>query len=109
MILDAILIMLIGLVQAAFSLLPPWDVSGFLFEGMRVGDDVFDPMNSGVSGTVNKTPLWHFMDLAAQWNSFLPVDHFVTIIGLFATAWTCVIGYKVVRFIIGTIRGSGTS
>lgn len=106
MIIDFILSLLIGMLDIAFALLPPWNTDELLYNTPTIDVTVTDP---GTGFDINANPLWAVIGMAAKMNYFLPIDHFFVILGVSALTFLTVLGYKFVRILIGTVRGAGTS
>lgn len=108
MIVDGLLMMLTGLIQALWDLVPQWDMHEQFFGGMYIDGRGWTVLGGFVNGAPSATGLDYGVYLLWQMNNFLPVNHFYYQVIITLTIWQVFIGYKVVKWTIGIIRGSGT-
>lgn len=105
MIVDAILAVLIGLLEGLLNVLPEWDYTSW-FTNPTTEQNVYSPFGDVPTGN---NPMFMLVVTARRWNWFLPIDHLWIMLGILTSWWTCWLGYKVIRFVWGSIRGMGTS
>jgi hypothetical protein len=87
----------------AYSLLPDWDMSKIY--GPAQHWEIYDGKNHyGESSPLQAIIWWmHY------YNDFIPFDQFLLIINLGFVLMSAILGYKLVKWIVGVIRGAGTS
>lgn len=106
MIADFFISLFVAVVNFFLSILPAWDTTSHLLNDPQSPISVFDP---ATGAGINGNAMYALIAQAAKINAFLPVDHFFAIIGLATVVFVVVTLYKVARFVLGTIRGAGTS
>lgn len=111
MIVDALIIMITGLIQALFSLLPAWDMRQII-RGPSVVGEMYTPSTGYftiMSDANHGSPLDSYWSSMWQLNKFIPVAELVAIMTIAASIWAGILLYKAIRYTIGVIRGSGTA
>jgi len=108
-IIDGLLMLLTGIVQWAYDLLPEWNIQDQLFGGMLNDGRGWTPM-SGYWETSGQpqTPLTSIFASMWQMNKYVPVDHLLAAMTLVGVFWGAVLAFRVGKWLIGVIRGSGT-
>lgn len=89
MITEALIGILDWLLEQLHGMLPEWS---------------FDPWAS--SGGQSWDAFWRSM---WQWNNFVPIDHMVLWMSTMISLFGVLLIWKFVKWILGVIRGSGTS
>lgn len=108
MIVDGLLMLLTGIVQFGYDLLPEWDITTNFINAMRVDGSGFTALGGYVEGAVEASLFDYFLVWMWQLNKFLPVDHFFGILTVYLTFWGALLTYRLAKYVIGVIRGSGT-
>lgn len=95
--------MLNTLLASLYNLLPAWDMSNIY--GPSGYWQINDGVNHGGNGSALQAVIWwmHY------YNDFVPFDHFLIIVNLGMLLMVTIIGYKLIKWIVGIIRGAGTS
>lgn len=109
MIVDGLLMLITGIVQWVYDLLPDWDITTNFSTPMKVDGMGFTPLGGYVEGATAASPLDYALATMWQLNKFIPMDHFVAALSIVVTIWVGTIAFKTGKFIIGVIRGAGTS
>jgi hypothetical protein len=105
MIADAFLSLITALINALYSALPSFDASSVT--GQVSGDpNTYSNFLGGGGGGMSS--LQAVMSDVWEMNVFFPVDHMIAIITLGLTIWGCIAALNLARWLIGTVRGSGT-
>lgn len=104
MILCGLLILLVGLLDALFALLPSWDWT--LADVPTTGNDITMWNQSGiaVSGTSALEGPWLAL---ARCNRFVPVDHLLYAVQFLGIVVAAALIFRGVKFVINVIRGAG--
>lgn len=105
MITCALLDMLTALLSSLYTILPDWSLDIGATSGAG-GGNIVDLQYTVTSGS---DPLTMILLWMQKYNNFVPFDQLVIIVTTFAGFVTAVVAYKVIRFIIGVVRGAGTS
>ncbi|MBA4292695.1 hypothetical protein C0431_06950 [bacterium] len=106
MIFDFFINLLANMISALIALLPPMDVSSTILNEPSVGNSTFHPVTGAA---VQSNPMFYLLSMAASLNAFVPVDQALIMMGLIAFVYGIMITYKIIRVVIGTLRGAGTS
>lgn len=106
MITDALIIMFGGLVSGLFALLPPWSIDIGVLAGAG-GGSIWD--NSGETVTSSLSGFETILVWAQRYNNFIPFDQLTIIISFAASFYAAMLVYRLVKWIIGILRGAGTS
>lgn len=106
MITDALIVMFGGLVSGLFALLPPWSIDIASLSGAGAGN-IID--NQGVTATSGLSGFETILVWAQRYNNFIPFDQLTLIISFAATFYAAMLVYRLVKWIIGILRGAGTS
>jgi hypothetical protein len=113
MIVDGLLMLLIGVIQFVYDALPEWTIETH-FQGMMnsaSGGEGWSPIGGYAPPQVGAqgSPFDYVLVSMWQMNKFLPVDHFFGALSMVVTFFLAVVAYKVAKYIIGVVRGAGTS
>lgn len=106
MIFDFFINLLANMISGLIALLPPLNVNDLILNEPNVGQTTFHPVTGAA---VQSNPMFYLLSMAASLNAFLPVDQVLIMLGLYALVYGIMITYKIVRVVIGTLRGAGTS
>ncbi len=106
MIADAFLALLVALLNGVFATLPAFNAASAATGQLSGDPNSYSGMLGAGSGGMSS--LQAAMVIMWQYNLFLPVDHLLAIIGFYVAVQLCVWALDAVRWLIGTIRGSGT-
>lgn len=106
MIVDFFISFFTTIINFGLSLLPAWNTTSWLLNEPWSPPPHTDPVTGF---DMNGNPLFEIMSMAARVNQFLPVDQFLVILNVGVFVFFLMMMYKFVRFIIGTVRGAGTS
>jgi len=98
-----LLVVLTGLLDALFGLLPAWEWT--LADVPTLGTEMSAWDQTGVSGEGSSltTPFL----LMARANRFVPIDHFLYAMQFLALVVGAVLIFRGIKFIINVIRGAG--
>lgn len=105
MIVCALLDMLTALISALYNILPNWSLDIGATAGAS-GGDIPDIQYTVTSGNDPLTTLLLWMQ---KYNNFIPFDQLVIQITILSGLVTAIGGYKAIKYIIGVVRGAGTS
>lgn len=108
MIVDGLLMLIAGIVQFAYDLLPDWDVTTNFLHAMRVDGRGYTPMGGYVEGAGSTSAFDYILASMWQMNKFVPVDHLVAALSLVVAFWGAVLAYRLAKYLIGVVRGAGT-
>lgn len=101
MILDAIINLLADLIDGLVDLLPEWTVN---FDTLGGAFGANSPMGDGLETQGMFKALLAFL---SKGNTFVPFDQLILLINFLVTLILVIIGYRITRFTIGVLRGSG--
>ena len=105
MITCALMDMITTLLSALYGILPDWSLD----IGATAGASGANIPDLQYTVTSTQDPLTAGLLWVQKYNSFFPFDQLVIIMGILATFISAVVGYKAIRFIVGVVRGAGTS
>lgn len=108
MIVDGLIMLITGIVQFAYDLLPEWDVTTNFINAMRLDGTGFTALGGYTEGSGSASLFDYMLVWMWQMNKFLPVDHMVGILTVFITFWGALLAYRLAKYLIGVVRGSGT-
>lgn len=109
MIVDGLLMLITGIVQFGYDLLPAWDITTNFINAMRLDGKGFTPLGGYVEGAPETSAFDYVLVTMWQMNKFVPVDHLVAALSVVLTFWGAVLAYRLAKYLIGVVRGSGTN
>lgn len=104
MITCALLDMLTALLSGLIAVLPDWSLDIGAVAGTTSGD--IPDLQYTVTST--QDPLTMLLVWLQKYNNFLPVAEVFLMISALAALVAAVVGYKVIRYVVAVVRGSGT-
>lgn len=105
MIADGFLGLITALINGLFSALPAWTLNPDQVMG-TCGANILDNQDTVTS---NQSALQMIVIWIQKYNTFVPFDQLVLVMTTVLTFYGVMLAYKAAKFIIGVIRGAGTS
>jgi len=107
-IVDGLIMLITGIVQWAYDLLPEWNITTQFQNAMRVDGRGYTPLGGYTEGAAETSAFDYLLASMWQMNKFFPVDHLVAALSMVVVFWTAVLAFRGGKWLIGVIRGSGT-
>lgn len=107
MITQALLELLTLLFDGLLTLLPDWNITDILGDE-RIGGLTWSYHDGWNSVSGGGSPIQMILFYLNRYNDFVPIDQLWIAMNLVATFYLALIGFRVVMWLIGVIRGSGT-
>jgi hypothetical protein len=111
MIVDGLIMLLVGVIQFVYDLLPEWTIETNFQNAMRLDGEHWTALGGYGAPQVGSQFSVFDSVLVTMWqmNKFLPVDHLIGALSMVVTFFLAVVGFKLAKYIIGVVRGAGTS
>lgn len=112
MIVDALIGLLVGILNGLYSLLPSWTWGNYFTSTTfsRPGSEANMPFPADEWGTATTaSPVTGIITMVSKWNIVLPIYECLIIINAVMTFAVAFAAWRGVAWLIGVIRGSGTS
>lgn len=105
---EALISLFKAVLDFVYSLLPDWNMNPWE-QGGTSGGDLMITQPSGWTVTSGQSPLLTLLSYLKAWNYWLPVDQLILIFNFFITYAVAVTVWRYVKWVIGIIRGAGTT
>lgn len=88
-----------------YAILPSWTIDIFQIQGQANGS-FNDYVGTSIGGM---SPFEAMLVYMRKLNWIIPFDQLVIIVNLFLATYAAILGFKAAKWIVGVIRGAGTS